>query len=145
MAVAILFAVGLVVLFVVADQIVQGKAVVSGDEINARVGQPAVVAVQIARSGQAKAEAADLSGVAFPKAPHGVAIGRVPFGPQNRKVADLITARSEIPWLGDQFDLRNDRVLMDDIEKRAEPVDVVELARQRRRRDRSESRRRASP
>ena len=43
-AVAIVFAVGFVVLLVVTDQIVQGKAVVRGDEIDAGVGQPAVAA-----------------------------------------------------------------------------------------------------
>ena len=103
MAVAVFFAVGFIVFFVVADQIMQSKAVMRGDKINARIGQPAIVGVQIARSGKTKAEAADLSAVAFPKAPHGVAIGRVPFGPQNRKIADLIAAWAEVPRLGDQF------------------------------------------
>ena len=81
MAVAIFFAVGLVVLFIVAHQILQRKTIVGSDKIDARIGQAAIVTVEIARAGQAKAERADLSLVAFPKAPYRVTVSRIPFGP----------------------------------------------------------------
>ena len=50
-AVAVVLAVGLVVLLVVADQVVQREAVVAGDEVDAGVGLPAVVLVQVAAAG----------------------------------------------------------------------------------------------
>jgi len=74
-----------------------------------------------------------LSAITFPKAPHGVPIGCIPFGPKSRKVADLVASRTKIPRLGDQLDLRNDGILLNDVEKRAQAIDVVELTRQRRR------------
>ena len=49
------------------------------------------------------------------------------------KVADLIAAGPEVPRLGDQLHLRQHRVLRDDVEEGAELVDLVQLARQRRR------------
>src|SRR5262245_14259908 len=106
------------------------KTVVRRHKIDARIRQPAVVAVEIARSGQTKAERADLPAVALPETSRGIAIGRVPFRPQHGKVADLVAARAEIPWLGNELHSRNNRVLLDDVEERAKTVDVVELTRQ---------------
>ena len=40
-AIAVVLAVGLVVLVVVADEVLQGEAVVAGDEIDAGIGLPA--------------------------------------------------------------------------------------------------------
>ena len=46
---------------------------------------------------------------------------------------DLVAARADVPRLGDQLHLREHRVLVDDVEERRQTVDVVELARERRR------------
>jgi hypothetical protein len=56
----------------------------------------------------------------------------LPFhsGPQRREVADLVAAIPEVPRLGDELDLGDHRVLLDDVEERREPVDLVELAGQ---------------
>ncbi len=51
-AVAVVLAVGLVVLGLVADQVAHGEAVVRGDEVDRGVRRPAVVGVQVARAGQ---------------------------------------------------------------------------------------------
>ena len=59
------------------------------------------------------------------------------------KVADLIAALAQIPGLGDQLHLRDDRVLMDDVEERPQLVDFVQFAGQACWPDRSGSRRRA--
>ena len=72
------------------------------------------------RAGQARGELADGAAVAFPEPADDVAILAVPLGPQHGKVADLIAAGADVPRLGDQLDLREDRVLMDDVEERAE-------------------------
>jgi hypothetical protein len=52
-AVAIFFAIGFVVFFVVTDQILQREAVMRGDKINAGVRTPAAVRVEIAGAGDA--------------------------------------------------------------------------------------------
>ena len=52
--------------------------------------------------------------------------------PLRREVADLVATRADVPRLGDQLDLADDRVLLHELEEGREPVDVVELARQRR-------------
>ena len=47
------------------------------------------------------------------------------------KVAHLVAALAQIPRLGDQLDLREHRVLVDDVEEGAQPIHVVQFARQR--------------
>ena len=46
----------------------------------------------------------------------------------DREVADLVPARPDVPRLGDQLRLGEDRILVDDVEERRQTVDVVELA-----------------
>ena len=47
-----------------------------------------------------------------------------------REIADLVAALAQVPRLGDQLHLRDHGVLVDDVEKRAQPVHVVQLAGQ---------------
>ena len=89
-------------------------------------------AVEVARAGEAARELADQAAVAFPVGAHRVAVLVVPLGPAGREVADLVAALAEVPRLGDQLDLRQHRVLAQDVEERAQPVDLVQLARERR-------------
>ena len=129
-AVAVVLAVGLVVFFVIADQIVQAEAVVGGDEVDAGVRPAAVVFVQVARSAQPGGEFRDGVPVAAPELADRVAVFAVPFGPEHRKVADLVAAFAQVPRLGDQLDLREHRVLVNDVEERRQLVDLVQLASQ---------------
>src|ERR671923_2426937 len=101
MAVAVFFAVGFVMLVVVAHQIVQCEAVVSGYEVDACIGKSAIARIEIARTGQTESQRAHLPGISLAEAPHRIAIGGIPFGPKNRKIADLIASRSKVPRLGD--------------------------------------------
>ena len=71
-------------------------------------------------------------GLAAPEVADGVAVVAVPLGPLRREVADLVAAGADVPRLGDQLDLADDRVLLHELEERREPVDLVELAGQRR-------------
>ena len=130
-AVAVALEVGLVVLLVVGDEVGQREAVVRGDEVDRGGRVAAVGLVEIARAREARGERGHAR-LAAPDVAHRVAVEAVPLRPEHREVADLIAARAEIPGLGDQLDLREHRVLVDDVEERREPVDVVELARQRR-------------
>ena len=70
--------------------------------------------------------------LAAPEVADHVAVDPVPLAPQDREVAHLVAARPHVPGLGDQLDLRQHRVLVDDVEERAQAIDVVQLAGQRR-------------
>src|SRR3954452_24121171 len=103
----------------------------TGDEIDAGIGTAPAVFIEVAAAAEPRSEFRDDPAVAFPEPPHGVAIFSVPFRPADGKIADLVAALAEVPGFGDQFDLGQDRILMDDIEKRAEFIDLVQFPRQR--------------
>ena len=88
--------------------------------------------VEVARAGEARGELADVA-LAAPEVAHRVAVHPVPLGPEHREVADLVAALADVPRLRDQLHLGEDRILVDDVEEGREPVDFVELARERRR------------
>ena len=80
--------------------------------------------------GESIAELGQRGRFAPPEVADRVAVLAVPFRPQGWEVADLIAALPDVPRLGDQLDLADDRVLLDEIEERRQPVDRVQLARQ---------------
>jgi hypothetical protein len=120
------------VLLVVRHEVVEREAVVGGDEVDRGDRAAAVVLVEVARAGQPGRELGDRRVLAAPEVAHAVAVLAVPLGPQRREVADLVAALADVPRLGDELDLRDDRVLLHEVEERGEPVDLVELAGQRR-------------
>ena len=71
--------------------------------------------------------------LAAPVVADGVAVAPVPLRPQRREVAHLVPALAHVPRLGDELRLGDHRVLLDDVEERGEPVDVVQGAGERRR------------
>ena len=73
-------------------------------------------------------ELADGALLAAPEVADGVAVLAVPLGPLRREVAHLVAAGADVPRLGDQLDLADDRVLLHEVEEGRQPVDVVELA-----------------
>ena len=85
-----------------------------------------------ARTGQPARELPERR-LAAPEVAHRVAELAVPLGPLRREVADLVATVADVPRLGDQLHLADDRVLLHELEERRQPVDVVELAGQRRR------------
>ena len=127
--VAIVLAIGLVVLVAVADEILQCETVMGGDEIDARPRPPAAISEDVGGAGHARGEIGDEPSVALPKAPDGVAILPVPLGPAGRKIAELIAVRAEIPRFGNQFEPGHDRVLSDRIEERAALAIIAVFAR----------------
>ena len=72
-----------------------------------------------------------MSLVAFPESAHGVAIFSIPLRPDDREVADLVAAVADIPRLGNEFDIGQRGVLVDDVEETGEAVDVMQLAGER--------------
>ncbi|MDT4872467.1 hypothetical protein FQZ97_1076520 [compost metagenome] len=124
-AVAVVLAVGFVVLVVVRHQVVQREAVVRGDEVDARGGPLARPAVQVFRTGDALGHLADEPAVAFPEAAQPVAVLVVPLGPAEREVADLVAAVAQVPRFGDELHAVERRVLPDRVEEAAEVLDLA--------------------
>src|SRR5215469_3502619 len=102
----------------------------TGDKIQAGAGHATGLLIKIAATRQTCGQLRDGTTVAFPKAPQAIAIRTVPLGPEHRKVANLITARAEVPGLSDQLHLRDHGVLVDDVEKGTKSIDLKQLAGQ---------------
>ena len=99
-----------------------------GHKIDAGVRLAAAARVQIARASYPIREFADQTAVPLPIRANNVTILVVPLCPANRKFADLISAFAKIPGFGDELYLREDRILMNDVEKCAKAIDFVQLA-----------------
>src|SRR5579863_3450033 len=80
-AVAIRFAVGLVMLTVVRNEVVESKSVVAGDEVDAGVRLAAAPGIQVAAATGAGGEFRDDAAVPFPEMADTVAVFAVPFRP----------------------------------------------------------------
>ncbi len=105
----------------------EGEPVVGRDEVDGRGRAAAVGFVEVARPGQAGGELGDAVVLTAPEVPHGITVLAVPLGPQRREVADLVATGAQVPGFGDQFDLGDDRILLDEVEERGQSVDLVEL------------------
>src|SRR5262249_62364025 len=96
-------AVGLVVLVVVRDQVIEGEAVMAGDEVDALLGLALLVRVDVRASQDACGEAGYRSIVAFQEAANVVAEPPVPLLPGiTHETPYLIKARG-IPRLGNEL------------------------------------------
>ena len=103
-AVAVVFAVGQVVLVVVADQIGQGETIMAGDEINGVAGAAAMVAVEIRAARYTGSQRGYLAGMAAHEGANIIPEAAIPFRPTlvGGKAAHLVEA-ARIPGLGDNF------------------------------------------
>ncbi|MCY1352256.1 hypothetical protein D9M69_385450 [compost metagenome] len=110
-AVAVVLAVGFVVLVVVGHQVAQGEAIVGGDEVHRGEGPPAALVEQVAGGGEALGELGHLSAIATPEGPRRVAETVVPFRPARGETAHLVAAWAAIPGFGDQLEAAQHRVL----------------------------------
>src|SRR5215472_15768390 len=87
--------------------------------------------VKITAAGQAAGQFCNRTAIAFPKTPDTIAIFAIPLGPQHRKITYLIAPRSKVPGLGQQFRLRDNWILVDDVEERRQAIDFPAFAGQR--------------
>ncbi|GAA1243966.1 hypothetical protein GCM10009646_34600 [Streptomyces aureus] len=127
LAVPVVLAVGLVALVVVRDQVAQGESVVGGDEVDAGARAAAVVLVEVGGAGEPGGELGEGVLAGAPEVPYGVAVLAVPLRPLGRELADLVAALADVPWLCDELDAADHRVLLDEVEEGGEPVHLVEL------------------
>src|SRR6056297_1121962 len=116
-AVLVVFTVGFIMFFIVGDQILQREAIVGGDKVDAGEGETAGILVEIRATGKAGCKLAECFITSRPEVAYTVAVTAVPLAPHRRKVANLITTFANVPGLGDQLDLADHRVLLDQIEE----------------------------
>src|SRR3954466_4030683 len=98
-----------------------------GDEVYAGPGAAAFFVKQVARGQQPRGQRSRRR-LAAPVIADGVAEFIVPFRPTRWKCADLITAGSAIPWLGNQFNGAQQRILIDGFQKTALLVEAIDFA-----------------
>src|SRR5215211_2479522 len=130
-AVLVVLAVGLVVALVVADQVLQRETVVRADVVDRRVGLPARRLEDLPRSGHDPRQRRQLVWVAAPETARDIAELVVPFAPARRKAADLVAAGTEVPGLGNELHLAQDRVLPDGSEETRTVREVEWIAGER--------------
>ena len=112
-AIAAVFAVGVVVLVVVRDEIPQRETIVACDEVERLVRQSAGMLVEVGTAANARCQSAGQALVAAPESADIIAITAIPFRPPAAglwKTADLIQARG-VPRLGDQLGVAQQSVL----------------------------------
>src|SRR6185437_14813952 len=102
----------------------------SGHEVDAGVRPFSAAFVQITAAGNPVTQLGNLSSVALHVAADGIAVLVVPFGPAQGKVADLVTAGSQVPRLSDQFHAGQNGVLINDVEEGAQAVHIVQFPRE---------------
>ena len=109
---------------------VSGEPVVARHEVDRRGRLAGRRLVQVGAAREPVAELAERRRLAAPQVADRVAVPAVPLRPARREVTDLVPAVAHVPRLGDQLDLRDDGVLLHQVEERREPVDLVQLAGQ---------------
>jgi hypothetical protein len=127
-AVAVVLVVGLVVLALVRDQVLEGEPVVGRDEVDRGEGPPPGALVEVRGPGDPRGELPLQPGVPAPELADDVAVAAVPLGPLPGERAHLVTPRPHVPRLGDELDAGEDGVLLDHLEERRQHVHVEELA-----------------
>src|SRR4029453_8966823 len=100
-AVVAVLAVRLVVFLVVGNEVSQREAVVRSHEVHAGVWPSPVVLIEVGAARETAGEFAQSSPLPAPVVPNCIAIPAIPLAPSHRKIADLVTAFTQIPGLGD--------------------------------------------
>src|SRR5262249_20268690 len=112
-AVAIAFAIGLVVLAVVGDQIVERETVVAGDEIHALLRVALLMSIDLRTAHQAIREPGNSACVAAKEAAKIVAEASIPLAPTvAQKTSHLINPR-RVPRLRDKLGAHQPRIGLD--------------------------------
>jgi len=114
----------LIVFGIERNQIRECEAIVAGHKIQARMRSAAIMQIQVAAACEARRQLADCRAVSFPKSPHAITVSTIPLAPEDRKIPDLVSIRPQIPRLGNELHLRQDRILVNDVKERSETIDI---------------------
>ena len=129
-SVSVVFAVRLVVLLLVRDQVGEGESVVRDDEVHA-LRRRGGAREHVARAGHSGRDLAAHAWVSAPEAARGVAEAVVPFGEGGAERSEAIAAGAEVPGFGDEARLAQNRVFGELPEKQRVGVEAVRSATER--------------
>ena len=101
--IAIFFAVRFIVTVLIADDVSQRKAVMCGNQVDARSRPSAARLKNIGGAVDPPGQVTTLLRVTAPETTHRVTIIVVPLGPAVREITELVAAGTGVPGLGDQF------------------------------------------
>src|SRR5262245_33699396 len=130
-AVAIVLAIGEIVLLVIGKQVGERETVMHGDVVDGSTGGAALMTEEVGGRRHPAGDFTDQTAFAAPVTPQRAAVAVVPFRPLRGKLADLVAAEADIPGLGDELDLRQHRILADCGEEAARTIKAARRARQR--------------
>jgi hypothetical protein len=105
------------VFLVVTDQVIERKTIMASDKVDAGKWFSSIVLIKIAAPGEPVSELTNLSVVTSPVSADGIPVFSVPLRPEDRKSSYLISAGTDIPGFSYQLNYRDNRVLVDNIEK----------------------------
>src|SRR5215217_2362567 len=118
-AVVVAFTIRLVVLVVVGNEIVQGEAVVGGEEIDPGPWTATPMVIDVAGPCETGSKIAGCVIGVLPVIPDRIAIFIIPLGPAGWKAAHLVSTWADVPRLTDKLDLGQCWVLTHRIEEAA--------------------------
>src|SRR3982074_1262000 len=128
MSVPIVFAVRLIVLLVIGNEVVKRESIMRGDEVYGGPRLSAAFVKQVRGCGKARRQVSQLALITLPERAHRIAKAVIPFGPARRKMAHLIASGAAVPWFRDQLDLTQDRILPARIQKAPAFVEAGRLS-----------------
>ena len=112
----------------VEGTVVQGEAVMHGDQVHRGGGAPPGPPVQVGGAGEPGRELTQSHRLAAPEVAHAVAVLAVPLTPQRREPAQVVTVQlADIPGLSDQLGLGHHRILGDQVEEGGRVVEAAFL------------------
>src|SRR5262249_45932326 len=100
-AIAVLLSVCFVLLAILRDEVIQGEAVVAGDEVHALLGFALLVAIDVRAAEQPVRHVADRAGIALSEAANIVPEAAVPLLPPVADEGAYLVEAGGIPGLGD--------------------------------------------
>src|SRR5688572_486304 len=96
----VILSVGFIVLFVIRNQIFQGKTIVGCDKIDACCWSTIIILIQVWTTGKTSRKLAQYVIFSPPIIADTVSIFSIPFGPVLRKFSNLVSTFANIPRLG---------------------------------------------
>src|SRR6185437_5445341 len=107
-AVAVVLAIGPIVLVPEAHEVIEREAIVAGEEIDAALGALAGLRIDVGAAADAAGECAEHGLIATPEAAHVIPVAAIPFRPAPfGKAPHLVRAR-RVPGFCDEFRLPQD-------------------------------------
>ena len=116
--VAVRLPIRFIVLLRIAHEIGEGEAVMAREIIHGSRRAPEASLKNVGGAGKPRRERPRRAAIASPETPHVIAVFIVPFEERRRELAETVAGGADIPRLGDQQGLSQDRVLRDRREQR---------------------------